>query len=112
MTDYYTREPTSGYEVIFDTEDKATYEAVKKFCSQMCGGLEPNEPKYELRSHAHWVGLHGTFVPLDEFGRPTDLAFCSRCEEFLTGSDEYKKATGWYCPNCGAKMNKGEKYNE
>lgn len=58
--------------------------------------------------HAHWIGLHGTFVPLDEFGRPIDLAFCSRCEEFLAGSDDYKKATGWYCPNCGAKMDEVE----
>lgn len=106
MTDENESIPT--YKVTFCTVDPVAYEAVQKFCQQMSGELQPNEPKYELRAHAHWVGLHGTFIPLNEFGKPIEPAFCSRCEEFLTGSDYSKKVNGWYCPNCGAKMDEEE----
>lgn len=54
-------------------------------------------------AHAHWVGIHGTFVPIDEYGAPIEAAFCSHCNRMLVGSDEYF-AIGRYCPNCGAKM--------
>lgn len=97
MSDYYTREPTSGYEIIFDTEDKATYEAVKKFCSQMCGGLKPNEPRYELRPIASWIqdGYEEGHLACSQCGAPKPIAD-------LSGAIGPKSIRYCYC--CGAKM--------
>ena len=39
----------------------------------------------------------------DKDGDTTDSCYCSICGDWLTASDEYA-ARGWFCPNCGAKM--------
>lgn len=111
MNDDYLNTPVRYYDVTFHTADPVAYEVVKKFCWQMSGELKPNESKYELRTHAHWVGIHGTFVPIDEYGAPIEAAFCSHCNKMLVGSDEYF-AIGRYCPNCGAKMDEEEVEDE
>jgi len=104
MTDYYTREPTSGYEVIFDTEDKATYEAVKKFCRQMIGHLKPNEQKYELPAHAHWINKEVLN------GQMFQSAKCSACGCYHTTPYAFNHFTKYnYCPSCGAKMDEEER---
>ena len=53
--------------------------------------------------HAHWEDLDNEPIELDEDGCPVKSAFCSNCHEWLTGSEEYA-CKGYYCPNCGAKM--------
>lgn len=92
MTDYFTHEHPGDYEVTFCTEDKATYEAVEKFCRQMLGHLKPDEPKYELRPTAKWS--------LKEAYPKIFLNECSNCGEYA----EYNNV---YCPHCGAKMENG-----
>lgn len=49
----------------------------------------------------------GTVVRLDKDGCPVDTCHCSECGEWLTASDEYP-VIGYYCPNCGAKMEETE----
>lgn len=92
MSDYYTHEHTGDHEITFCTEDKETYESVKKFCRQMSGGLMPNEPRYELRPIAKWV--------LEEAFTGLFICKCSNCGEY----NNYGSA---YCPHCGAKMENG-----
>ena len=58
--------------------------------------------------HGRWISDHpgkrfGTVVRLDKDGCPVDTCHCSECGEWLTASDEYP-VIGYYCPNCGAKM--------
>ena len=48
----------------------------------------------------------GTVVRLDKDGCPVGSCHCSECGEWLTASDEYP-VIGYYCPNCGAKMDGG-----
>ena len=52
--------------------------------------------------HGEWIGEHGEHVPLMN-GIPADSCSCSICGEWLVASDEYG-TLGYYCPNCGAKM--------
>lgn len=84
-----------GYKVTFCTIDRATYEAVQKFCLQMCGKLEPNEPKYEVRPNAKWTNVN-------DF-KNMYIGECSNCKDTVW---IYKgEQRRWkYCPNCGAKM--------
>lgn len=58
--------------------------------------------------HGRWVDAEGNLVPWDEKNEncPLNSAFCSVCGDWLTASDEYP-TIGNYCPNCGAKMDKG-----
>lgn len=54
--------------------------------------------------HSYWVDKEGKFVPFNEKdGCPARSCYCHRCNDWLTGSDEYP-CRGNYCPNCGAKM--------
>ena len=58
--------------------------------------------------HSHWVDKEGNFVHFDERdGCPARSCYCHRCNNWLTGSDEYP-CRGNYCPNCGAKMDETE----
>lgn len=62
--------------------------------------------------HGRWISDHpgkrfGTVVRLDKDGCPVDSCHCSECGEWLTASDEYP-VIGYYCPNCGARMDGGE----
>ena len=42
-------------------------------------------------------------ITIDENGNVDHSCHCSECGDWLTGSDEYP-CRGYYCPNCGAKM--------
>ena len=44
-------------------------------------------------------------------GEPWSSCYCSECGEWLVASDEYA-VKGNYCPNCGAKMDGGDKNDE
>ena len=52
--------------------------------------------------HGEWIGDHGEHVPFID-GSPANSCSCSICGKWLVGSDEYA-TFGYYCPNCGAKM--------
>ena len=52
--------------------------------------------------HGEWIGEHGEHVPLTD-GSTENSCSCSICGRWLVGSDEYP-TFGYYCPNCGAKM--------
>ena len=67
-------------------------------------------PTVDLVKHGHWVDRHKHPVPWDKMnpGRPNRSAYCSECGEWLFASDEYL-CVGYYCPNCGAKMDEVEK---
>ena len=60
---------------------------------------------------AYWIGcgykLEGERIELDEHGCTKGSCCCSKCGDWLTGSDEYP-TRGRYCPNCGEKMNEEE----
>jgi len=59
--------------------------------------------------HGHWIDGNGKPVSWDDMniGCPSDSCYCSECGDWLTASDEYP-AKGYYCPNCGAKMDEVE----
>lgn len=57
--------------------------------------------------HGKWVDHDGNKVQLNEHGETCGTCFCSRCGEWLVASDEYA-VKGYFCPNCGAKMDGGE----
>ena len=59
--------------------------------------------------HGHWIDGNGNPVSWDDMniGCPSDSCYCSECGDWLTASDEYP-AKGYYCPNCGAKMDEVE----
>ena len=58
---------------------------------------------YPKAKVGHWINHNGETVELDINGFMTDSSWCSKCGEWLTGSDEYR-CKGRFCPNCGAKM--------
>ena len=53
--------------------------------------------------HGKWIDHDGNKVQLNEHGETCGTCFCSRCGEWLVASDEYA-VKGYFCPNCGAKM--------
>lgn len=61
--------------------------------------LEENLKYWEPVRHGHWIEW------AEFFGRETDKknlgVFCSRCRLYADNGFDY-------CPNCGAKMDKGE----
>lgn len=59
--------------------------------------------------HGHWVTniYDRDFVRIDKDGFPEKSCYCSVCGDWLTASDEYA-VRGYYCPNCGAKMDETE----
>lgn len=59
--------------------------------------------------HGHWVTniYDRDFVRFDKDGFPEKSCYCSVCGDWLTASDEYA-VRGYYCPNCGAKMDETE----
>ena len=59
--------------------------------------------------HGHWVTniYDRDFVRIDKDGFPEKSCYCSVCGDWLTASDEYA-VRGYYCPNCGAKMDEKE----
>lgn len=59
--------------------------------------------------HGEWIGEDGEHVPLRD-GIPAYSCSCSICGDYLVGSDEYEPS-GYYCPNCGAKMDLKEEPN-
>ena len=61
------------------------------------------ELEAQLPKEGEWIDADGANVPLDKDGDTTDSCYCSICGDWLTASDEYA-ARGWFCPNCGAKM--------
>lgn len=67
--------------------------------------LREEVPRADVQEvkHAHWQDDEGKFVKLDDNGCPVKSAWCSACNDWLTGSDEYS-TRGYYCPNCGARM--------
>ena len=52
--------------------------------------------------HGEWIGYYEEHVPLTN-GIPAGSCFCSICSAWLVAPDEYG-TPGYYCPNCGAKM--------
>ncbi len=58
--------------------------------------------------HGRWIGCNGEIVDWDENnpGCPRYSCFCSICKSWLTASDEFP-VTAYFCPNCGAKMDRG-----
>lgn len=59
--------------------------------------------------HGEWIGEHGEHVPLMN-GIPDNSCSCSICGKWLVASDEYCPL-GYYCPNCGAKMDEERREN-
>lgn len=57
--------------------------------------------------HSHWIDEYGRFVAVDLDGELTDSCYCNNCKKWLGGSNEYN-CFGYYCPNCGAKMDEEE----
>lgn len=57
--------------------------------------------------HGEWVDENGNKVPLHKDGYPLGGCWCNKCHEWLVGSDEFA-TKGYFCPNCGAKMYKGD----
>lgn len=57
--------------------------------------------------HGKWIDHDGNKVQLNEHGETCGTCFCSRCGEWLVASDEYA-VKGYFCPNCGAKMDEEE----
>ena len=53
--------------------------------------------------HGKWIDHDGNKVQLNEHGETCGTCFCSRCGEWLVASDEYA-VKGYFCPNCGARM--------
>ena len=60
--------------------------------------------------HGRWIGCNGEIVDWDENnpGCPRHSCFCSICKSWLTASDELP-VIAYFCPNCGAKMDGGDK---
>ena len=54
--------------------------------------------------HGKWIDYDGNKVQLNEHGETCGTCFCNQCGEWLVASDEYA-VKGYFCPNCGAKMN-------
>ena len=94
----------------------AIREAVRKYPNTFYNGLEvARQIAHDMDAadvvpvrHGRWISdgvgkRFGTVVRLDKDGCPVDSCHCSECGEWLTASDEYP-AIGYYCPNCGAKM--------
>ena len=95
MTDENAKIP--GYKVTFITVDPSVYEEVKKFCLQMSGELKPNEPRYELRPTASWIGDGYEGIP----------RVCSNCGAALPIKDirgNIIPKSVRYCYYCGAKL--------
>ena len=62
----------------------------------------------DIVRHGHWRDYEGNYVGLDKEGNAMQSCYCSECGDWLTASDEYP-CRGYFCPNCGAKMDgKGE----
>ena len=59
------------------------------------------------RPTGEWIDADGNKVGLDADGHPLDSCWCSNCGKWLVASDEYG-VLGKFCPNCGAKIQKGE----
>ena len=55
-----------------------------------------------IRERGEWV-YGDKRVPMGEDGCPVSSAYCSKCGEWLTASDEYY-CYGNFCPKCGADM--------
>ena len=53
--------------------------------------------------HGKWIDHDGNKVQLNEHGETCGTCFCNQCGEWLVASDEYA-VKGYFCPNCGAKM--------
>lgn len=82
--------------------------------SEMCGMMRTiiaAEPTVDAAPvvHGEWIGEHGEHVPLTD-GSTENSCSCSICGKWLVGSDEYAPS-GYYCPNCGAKMDLKEEQN-
>ena len=63
-----------------------------------------NAPTIEAEpvKRGRWVDAYGDTVGMVN-GVPWSDCWCEECGERLVGSGEYP-AKGYYCPNCGAKM--------
>lgn len=94
----------------------AIREAVRRCPSTFYNGLEvARQIAHDMDAadvvpvrHGRWISdgagkRFGTVVRLDKDGCAVDTCHCSECGEWLTASDEYP-VIGYYCPNCGAKM--------
>jgi len=55
---------------------------------------------YEFGKKGKWIDEHGEEVGLNVDGEVPKSCYCSKCGEWLIGSDEYA-CKGRYCPNCG-----------
>ena len=60
---------------------------------------------YEERKTGRWISDNPFVekITFDESGCVSNSCHCSECGDWLTASDEYP-CRGYYCPNCGAKM--------
>lgn len=94
----------------FSTEEKGDYRQGWNHCLRAIY-QQPIADVVTVR-HGRWISdspgkRFGTVVRLDKDGCPVDTCHCSECGEWLTASDEYP-VIGYYCPNCGAKMDGGQ----
>ena len=79
-------------------------------------GLEPSQYIESLEPadvvpvvHGKWIDHDGNKVQLNEHGETCGTCFCNQCGEWLVASDEYA-VKGYFCPNCGAKMDGGDEH--
>ena len=50
-----------------------------------------------------WLDSDGKPTVSIKYGYPNKSCWCSKCGEYLVGSDEYP-VLAYFCPNCGKKM--------
>lgn len=71
----------------------------RKETSQICHYFELPERKV-----GHWISDDPFHKKVTlENGQVSCSCHCSECGDWLVASDEYP-CRGYYCPNCGAKM--------
>lgn len=68
-------------------------------------GYETAKKEFGERKTGRWISDNPFVekITFDESGCVSNSCHCSECKDWLTASDEYP-CRGYYCPNCGAKM--------
>lgn len=86
-------------------QDLWRYEKVKYTDKEVREAIEMAIKALEKRKTGRWIREYqGRKTPvIDKNGKVQESCFCSKCGDWLTASDEYD-CRGYYCPNCGAKM--------
>jgi hypothetical protein len=92
-----------------DKDDKDFVPYVKY--DDMVNCVKNMPPATPIRPKGHWIARKkvgfgkwkDVTVLVNLKGCVTDSCECSKCGDWLTGSDEYE-CSARYCPNCGAEM--------